>query len=96
MQLNIADATMFLNWFFSHENMKKPTGQPAQNQPKSQFLFHENLPPRDLPIMTLNTTALIHVLRGNTTPNGNNPHLCHVRTIRAIPRILMLIHLGHK
>jgi hypothetical protein len=42
------------------------------------------------------TTALLHVLRGNTTPNGNNPHLCHVRTIRAIHRILMLIHLGHK
>ena len=27
--------------------------QPAQIQPKSQFLFHKNLPPRDLSIMTL-------------------------------------------
>ena len=29
--------------------------QPAQNQPKSQFLFHEICSPRDLCIMTVNT-----------------------------------------
>ena len=27
--------------------------QPAQNQPKSQFLFHKNYSPRDLCVMTL-------------------------------------------
>ena len=27
--------------------------QPAQIQPKSQFLFHKNLPPRDFSLMTL-------------------------------------------
>ena len=27
--------------------------EPAQIQPKSQFLFHKNLPPRDFSIMTL-------------------------------------------
>ena len=32
--------------------MKKPA-EPAQIQPKSQFLFHKNLPPRDFSIMTL-------------------------------------------
>ena len=30
--------------------------EPAQIQPKSQFLFHKNLPPRDFSIMTLATT----------------------------------------
>ena len=37
-------------------NMKKPASkvaEPAQIQPKSQFLFHKNLPPRDFSIMTL-------------------------------------------
>ena len=32
-------------------------GHSAQIQPKSQFLFHKNLPPRDFSIMTLNTAA---------------------------------------
>ena len=43
-------------FFFAHENMKKPASKvakPAQIQPKSQFLFHKNLPPRDFSIMTL-------------------------------------------
>ena len=30
--------------------------EPAQIQPKSQFLFHKNLPPRDFSIMTLDLT----------------------------------------
>ena len=36
--------------------MKKPASkvaEPAQIQPKSQFLFHKNLPPRDFSLMTL-------------------------------------------
>ena len=32
--------------------------QPAQIQPKFQFLFHKNLPPRDFSIMTLVGTSL--------------------------------------
>ena len=47
---------MFFKFFFAHENMKKPASkvaEPAQIQPKSQFLFHENLPPRDFSLMTL-------------------------------------------
>ena len=46
---------MFFLKKFSHENMKKPASKvakPAQIQPKSQFLFHKNLPPRDFSIMT--------------------------------------------
>ena len=34
-------------FFFDHENMKKPVSKvakPAQIQPKSRFLFHKNLP----------------------------------------------------
>ena len=27
--------------------------EPSQIQPKSQFLFHKNLPPRDFSLMTL-------------------------------------------
>ena len=49
-------STMFLKFFFAHENMKKTASkvaEPAQIQPKSQFLFHKNLPPRDFSIMTL-------------------------------------------
>ena len=47
---------MFLKFFFAHENMKKPASkvaEPAQIQPKSQFLFNKNLPSRDFSIMTL-------------------------------------------
>ena len=42
--------------FFAHENMKKPASkvaEPAQIQPKSQFLIHKNLPPQDFSLMTL-------------------------------------------
>ena len=49
-------STMFLKKNFAHENMKKPASKvakPAQIQPKSQFLFHKNLPPHDFSIMTL-------------------------------------------
>ena len=49
-------STMFLKKFFANENMKKPASKvdkPAQIQPKSQFLFHKNLSPRDFSIMTL-------------------------------------------
>ena len=49
-------SAMFLNFFFAHENMKKAASKvakPAQIQPKFQFLFHKNLPPRDFSIMTL-------------------------------------------
>ena len=47
---------MFLKFFFAHENMKKTApkvAKPAQIQPKSQFLFRKNLPPRDFSEMTL-------------------------------------------
>ena len=53
MQLFSADPTMFL-FYFAHENMKKPASKvakTAQIQPKSQFLFHKNLPPRDFSLM---------------------------------------------
>ena len=49
-------STMFLKKNFAHENMKKTAlkvAEPAQIQPKSQFLFHKNLPPRNFSIMTL-------------------------------------------
>ena len=49
------------NFFFAYENMKKPTSKfakPAQIQPKSQFLFHKNLPPRDFSIMTLGKAGI--------------------------------------
>jgi hypothetical protein len=39
-----------------YENMKKlasKVAEQAQIQPKSQFLFHKNLPPHDFSIMTL-------------------------------------------
>ena len=47
-------STMFSKKFFAHENMKKTASKvakPAQIQPKSQFLFHKNLPPCDFSIM---------------------------------------------
>ena len=49
-------STMCLKFFFAHESMKRPASkvaEPAQIQPKSQFLFHKNLPPRDFSLMTL-------------------------------------------
>ena len=51
-----SSSTMFFKKNFAHEEMKKPASkvaEPAQIQPKSQFLFHKNLPPRDFSIMTL-------------------------------------------
>ena len=50
-----SDFTMFFKKNFAHENMKKPASkvaEPAQIQPRSQFLFHKNLPPRDFSTMT--------------------------------------------
>ena len=35
------------------KKLASKVAEPAQIQPKSKFLFHENLPPRDLSIMTL-------------------------------------------
>ena len=43
-------STMFFKKYFAHENMKKTASkvaEPAQIQPKSQFLFHKNLLPQD-------------------------------------------------
>ena len=37
MQLFSADASMFLIFFFAHENMKKPASKNAHNRP--QFFF---------------------------------------------------------
>ena len=56
MRKMFSPSTLFLIIFFAHENMKKPASKvakPAQIQPKSQFLFHKNLPPHDFSIMTL-------------------------------------------
>ena len=61
MQLFSLDATMF--FFSSDENMKKPASkvaEPAQIQPKSQFLFHKNLSPRYFSIMTLDPVKLVY------------------------------------
>ena len=55
-------STMFLKKKFAYENMKKPASKVAklaQIHPKSQFLFHKNLPPRDFSIMTL-VRSIIH------------------------------------
>ena len=35
------------------KKLASKVAKPAQIQPKSQFLFHKNLPPRDFSIMTL-------------------------------------------
>ena len=51
-----SSSTTFFYKKFAHENMKKPASkvaEPAQIQPKSQFLFHKYLPPRDFSLMTL-------------------------------------------
>ena len=43
-----------VEWDTALQCLKKNQNyQPAQNQPKSQFLFHKNCSPRDLYIMTL-------------------------------------------
>ena len=56
MPLLFSPSTMFKKKKFAHENMKKmasKVAKPAQIQPKYQFLFHKNLPPRNFSIMTL-------------------------------------------
>ena len=62
-----SSSTMFFKKkFFAHENMKKPASkvaEPAQIQPKSQFLFHENLPPRDFSIITLPVLVRLRLQR---------------------------------
>ena len=52
--------------FFAHENTKKTASkvaEPGQIQPKSQFLFHKNLPPRDFSIMTLFLVEVYRICR---------------------------------
>ena len=47
--------------------MKKPASkvaEPAQIQPKSQFLFHKNLPPRDFSLMTLGGLLVLGLKEG--------------------------------
>ena len=58
---------IYFFYFFAHENMKKTASkvahnrlefffqycQSAQIQPRSQFLFHKNLQPREFSIITL-------------------------------------------
>ena len=56
----------FKNFFNAREDMKKPASEvaePAKIQPKSQFLFHKNLPPRDFSIMTL--SLLYHISKAD-------------------------------
>ena len=53
-------SAMFFKKNFPHKNMKKPASkvaEPAQIQPKSQFLLHKNLPPWDFSTMTLHVTG---------------------------------------
>ena len=38
----------FIIFFFAYKNRKKQPSKVAQNQSKSQFLFHKNCSPRDL------------------------------------------------
>ena len=54
-------STMFLEKKFcpwKHEKPASKVAEPAQIQPKSQFLFHKNLPPHDFSIMTLSVIML--------------------------------------
>ena len=58
-----SQSKMFYKKIFAQENMKKPASKvakPAQIQPKSQFLFHKNLPSRDFSIMTLFTIVRLY------------------------------------
>ena len=59
-------STILLKHFFAHENIKNPASkvaEPAQIQPKSQFLFHNNLPPQDFSFMTLNQSSYMAFLK---------------------------------
>ena len=62
-------SAMFFKNVFAHENMKnmkKPASKVvelAQIQPKSQFLFHKNLPPRDFSIKTLAKGLLFYTTK---------------------------------
>ena len=60
MQFFSADATIFLpsNVANNRPQFIFEYCQPAQNQPKSQFLFHKSCSPRDLCIMTLAGTQM--------------------------------------
>ena len=57
MHLFSVNATFFLNInIFGPQKHEKPASKfakLAQIQPKSQYLFHKNLPPRDFSLMTL-------------------------------------------
>ena len=43
------------------QKLASKVAEPDQIQPKSQFLFHKNLPPRDFSIMTLTWISVIDV-----------------------------------
>ena len=55
-----------------HEKPASKVAEMAQIQPKSQFLFHKNLPPRDFSIMTLHTpyTLLLSTPRFSYPPTA--------------------------
>ena len=80
MLLFSVDATTFLNFLLPTE-MEKNRLQKLliigpnfffsnANQPKSQFLFHKNLPPRDFSIITLNVAKVkIAAFQYDSSPN---------------------------
>ena len=67
MQLFSADAMVFSKKFkkikkkklFDPEKIRKRASKLLIIQPKSQFLFHKNFPPRDFSIMTL-PQSMVH------------------------------------
>ena len=80
--------------FFAHENMKKmasKVAEPAHIQPKSQFLFHKNLPPHDFSIMTLpGPSGLQKALeivyhQCGCVENGRNEHDSQISQPNSVP-----------
>ena len=75
---------IFLEFFFAHENMKKPASkvaEPAQIQPKSQFLFHKNLPPHEFSIMTMTRLVVVGIFWAILTNDSLDGHMSAVRKL---------------
>ena len=82
------------------KKLASKVAEPAKIQPKSQFLFHKNLPPRDFSIMTLKATRKV---RRNPAIQLKLEHNIILKSHDAMPhakmsisRLAILVHLWNE
>ena len=56
-------------WFHKSKDFEAMKAEKSAIQPKSQFLFHKNLPPRDFSALLLSTSLTRATIKGEEAEN---------------------------